>query len=392
MAAVWERYPTDADVGALYAESLMDLRPWDLWSVDRQPRPDTPKLIAVLEQVLRLNPEHPGANHFYIHTLESSPNPEKAAAVADRLKTLVPAAGHLVHMPTHIYVLTGRWAEASEWNESAIKADREYREISPRQGFYRVYMMHNAHMLSFASEMEGRSEAALDAARAAVGGVPADFIENKAALVDPYMGAVYDVLKRFGRWDDILKEPAPSSKLPITTAMWRMNRAVAYAAKGEVNLAEQERTAFQKAAAQVPPGALMAINTAADILQIAEHFLNGEIAYRRGDIDEAVRELRAAMAREDQLRYMEPPEWVQPVRHTLGAVLVSAKRFAEAEKVYREDLAKWPENGWSLHGLARCLREQDKSTEAKEVEARFQKAWSRADTPIESSCKCVAAK
>ena len=222
--------------------------------------------------------------------------------------------------------------------------------------------------------------------------MPAEFLASKAALVDPYMGAVYDALKRFGRWDDILKEPAPPSSLPITTAMWRMNRAVAYAAKGDLNLAEQERVAFQKAASQVPPNALMAINSAADILGIAEHFLNGEIAYRRGDIDESVRELRQAVAREDQLRYMEPPEWMQPVRHTLGAVLISAKRFADAEKVYREDLAKWPENGWSLYGLGRCLREQEKTAEAQEVEERFHKAWSRADTPIESSCKCVAAR
>jgi tetratricopeptide (TPR) repeat protein len=211
----------------------------------------------------------------------------------------------------------------------------------------------------------------------------------ESALVDPYMGAVYDALKRFGRWDDILREPAPPSYLPITTAMWRMNRAVAYAAKGEGALAEQEHVAFQEAADQVPEDALMAINPAAHILKIAEHFLSGEIAFRRGDIDQSVRELREAIFWEDRLRYMEPPEWMQPVRHTLGAFLLSAGRLDEAEKVYREDLAKWPENGWSLYGLSRCLQQRGANAEAEKVAERLRKTWSRADVPISSSCRCV---
>ncbi len=389
MAEVWEEHPQDPDVGTLYAEALMDLRPWDLWTQDQQPRPETPVIVAVLEEVLRLDPKHPGANHLYIHTVEPSRHPEKANAAAERLRDLVPGSGHLVHMPSHIYVLTGRWADAAQQNELAISADRAYRTIAPRQGFYHVYMLHNHHMLAFASMMEGRREVAVRAAREVVESVPEDYKKREAALVDPYMGAIYDVLKRFGRWDDILKEPAPPSYLPITTAMWRMNRGVAYAAKGDIVLAAQERVAFQKAASQVPEGSLMAINPAADILKIAEYFLDGEISYRRGDIDVSVRALRQAIALEDRLRYMEPPEWMQPVRHTLGAVLMSAGRFEEAEKVYREDLADWPENGWSLYGLSRCLEERGAGAEAKEVEERFGKAWSRADAPIASSCLCV---
>lgn len=389
MGKVWADYPRDSDVGTLYAESLMNLRPWDLWSVDQKPRPETPTIIAVLEEVLRLDPDHPGAHHLYIHAIEPSPHPEKAIASAEGLCKLVPGSGHLVHMPSHIFVLTGRWADAVKQNELAIEADRAYRRIAPEPGFYRLYMLHNQHMLSFAAMMEGRSTVAIEAARAAINSVPADYLKREAVLVDPYMGAAYDALKRFGRWDDILKEPPPPSCLPITTTMWRMNRAVAHAAKGEIALAEQERAAFSQAATQVPEDALMAINTAKDILEIARHFLDGEIAYRQGDLDESVRRLRLAITTEDRLRYMEPPEWMQPVRHTLGAVLMDARRYQEAEQVYRADLKKWPENGWSLYGLSRCLHALGSAAEAKKVQERFREAWSRADTPIDSSCLCV---
>jgi tetratricopeptide (TPR) repeat protein len=244
-------------------------------------------------------------------------------------------------------------------------------------------------MLSFASMMEGRSEVAIRAAREVVDGVPEDYLRREAALMDPYMGAVYDALKRFGRWDDILSEPAPPSYLPITTAMWRMNRGVAYANKDDIVNANRERDAFREAVANVPEDALMAINPAGLIMQIAEHFLNGEIAYRRGDIDESVKELHKAIELEDQLRYMEPPEWMQPVRHTLGAVLLSAGRHEQAERAYRQDLAEWPENGWSLYGLGRCLRMRGATAEAEQVERRFRNTWSRADAPIASSCLCV---
>jgi len=389
MGEVWPDHPGDSDIGTLYAEAMMDLRPWDLWTKDGEPQTGTEEILAVLEAVLRLDPNHPGANHLYIHAVEASPHPERAAAAADRLRELVPVSGHLVHMPSHVDVLTGRWKEAATQNERAIAADRAYREISPRQGFYRLYMIHNHHMLSFASMMEGRSDVAIRSAREVVGSVPEDYRRREAALVDPYMGAVYDALKRFGRWDEILAEPAPPSYLPITTALWRFNRGLAYAAKGEVANAKKEKAEFQKAAGNVPKDAVMAINPAQRILQIAEHFLNGEIAFRGGDIDESAAELRRAIALEDDLQYMEPPEWVQPVRHTLGAVLLSAGRHQEAEAVYREDLAQWPDNGWSLYGLSRCARARGATAEAESYETRFRKVWSRADTSIGSSCLCV---
>jgi tetratricopeptide (TPR) repeat protein len=389
MRKVWQRYPDDSNIATLYGEALMDLHPWDLWTVQRQPRPGAKEVLTVLEAALRLDPDHPGANHLYIHAVEPSAHPEKANAAADQLRDLVPASGHLVHMPSHIDVLTGRWDEAVIQNQKAMKTDRWYRKRSPRQGFYRVYMFHNSHMLAFAGMMSGRYELALAAARDVIESVPEDYKRENAALVDPYMGAVYDVLKRFGKWDAILAEPAPPEYLPITTAMWRYSRGLAYAAKGEVPHARAEQAAFRAAKAAVPADALMAINPAHDILTIAEHMLAGEIALALEDYDAAADALRQGIAVEDRLRYMEPPEWIQPVRHTLGAVQMKAQRFAEAEAAYRADLKRWPANGWSLYGLTRSLRAQGKDQEADAVEAEFRKTWQHADTPIASSCLCI---
>ena len=392
MRGVYQAYPDDSDVGTLFAEALMDLRPWDLWSQSGEPRPETNEVLAALEGVLRRDPNNPGANHLYIHAVEASPRPHRANAAADRLRDLVPGAGHLVHIPSHIDVRTGRWMQAAVQNEKAIVADTAYRRVSPRQGFYHVYMAHNHHFLAYASMMEGRYAVAIKAAREMIAGVPPAFIETQGPLVDPYMAIVYDVQKRFGKWDDILKEPAPPAGLPITAAMWRFTRAIALAAQGEIAAAEKERAEFKTAVAKVPAGAMMAINPAQKVLAIADKMLDGEIAYRRGDSDAAITLLRDAVQVEDSLRYMEPPEWIQPVRHTLGAFLLDAGRAAEAERVYREDLARWPENGWSLQGLAASLKAQGKTTEAEVAERKFRRAWARADTPIGTTCLCVKAK
>ncbi len=388
MARVYARYPDDTDVGTLYAEALMDLHPWDLWTNDGAPKGDVLRILAVLEGVLERQPDHPGANHLYIHAVEPSSHPEKALAAADRLRGLVPASGHLVHMPSHIYVLTGRWAQASEQNEKAIRADRNYRKLSPRQGFYRVYMTHNHHMLAFASMMEGRFEAALRAARELVADVPEDYKREQSAYIDPYLMVVTDVLTRFGRWDDVLAEPEPPAYLSITTAFWRFSRGVARANLGEFDDADAERDKFREAVQNVPPDALMAINPAHDVLAVAAHVLDGEIAYRRGDLDDAITALSKAVELEDRLKYMEPPEWILPARHALGVVLLDAGRIDDAEKVYRDDLAAWPENGWSLYGLAQCL-ERKGSNEAAAAAKRFREAWARSDTKIHASCLCA---
>lgn len=388
MKEVRQKHPKDNDIGVLYAESMMDLRPWDLWSRKGEPRPETPEIVSTLETVLAADPNHPGANHLYIHAVEASNSPEKANAAAERLRTLVPASGHMVHMPAHIDVRTGRWQKASDQNEAAMRVDAKYREISPNQGFYRLYMAHNPHFLAYACMMEGREKDALAAAREMVGSIPPEAIKENGAMFDGYTPIIMETLMRFGRWDEILKEPAPPKELPITTAIWRFTRAIAHGAKGDLGAAEREQAEFKKAVAAVPEGASMAINPADRVLTLAAHMLEGELAFRRGEIDKAVSELTSAIAIEDDLMYMEPPDWPQPVRHTLGAVLVSAKRFDDAEKVYRADLEKWPENGWSLYGLAQCL-EAKGSPEAEKVMARFKKAWSRADTEIDSTCLCI---
>lgn len=390
MKKVYERQANDADVATLYAEALMDLQPWDLWAKDGSPKGNTGEILAVLEHALTIDPNHPGANHLYIHAVEASRQPERGIASADRLREMVPMSGHLVHMPSHIDVRVGRWALASAQNEAAARADRVYRELSPRQGFYNVYMAHNHHFLSFASMMEGRSAVALRAADDMLAGIPDDFIRDQAAFADPFLSFRLDVLKRFGRWDDVLREPRPRGGLPISTAMWHYSRGIAYAAKGDVDSAVKEQEKFREAVKKVPDGALTGINPAHKVLSIAERMLIGEIEFRRGNLNKALAVLREGVAIEDDLLYMEPPEWMQPVRHTLGAFLTSAKRYSEAEQVYRDDLKVWPENGWSLYGLAQCLKAQGATEEARKVEARFAKTWARADVKIGSSCLCVA--
>lgn len=390
MKQVWEKYRTDNDVAVLYVESLMDLQPWDLWTKDGQPKGRTTEIVAVLEEVRSRDPKHPGANHLYIHAVEAGPHPEKGNDAADRLRNAVPAAGHLVHMPSHIDVQVGRWALAADQNAKAAKADAKYRELVPRQGFYRVYMAHNDHFRAFASMMEGRYKVARECAQQMIAAVPTDYAQQNAALVDPVMSIELDVLMRFGKWEEILRQPAPPAYLPITTCMWHFTRGVAFAATGRIAEAERELTAFRAGVKKVPEGALWSINPAANVLAIADQVLAGEIEYRRGNIDKAVEHLRTAAAREDELRYLEPPDWVQPVRHTLGAVLTSAGRYSDAEVVYREDLVNWPENGWSLYGLSVCLKARGATAEAQEVERRFRKTWARADTKIDTSCLCTS--
>jgi tetratricopeptide (TPR) repeat protein len=389
MREVHRAHPDDADAATLFAESMMILRPWDLWKGDGTPHPGTTEIISTLEVALRLVPDHPGANHLYIHALEASPRPEQALAAADRLCDLVPASGHLVHMPSHIYSRTGRWQEAAGQNIRAVAADRRYRERSPRQGFYRIYMAHNHHFLAFACMMSGRSRQALEAARDMLDSIPPEAIREQGAFLDPVMGLPLEVMMRFGRWEEILRQPAPPAGLPISRALFHWVRGIAFAARGEVDAAVGEEEKFLRMAADIPPKTLFGNNTTGQVFGIARHILAGEIAYRRDRLETALEELRAAVALEDELIYNDPPDWIQPARHTLGAILLAARRHGEAERVYREDLARWPENGWSLAGLTRSLRGRGAAAEADEVERRFRRAWSAADLRIGTSCLCV---
>jgi tetratricopeptide (TPR) repeat protein len=391
MRDVWKANPNDADVGALFAESLMDLRPWDFWTPAGESQPGTEEIVATLETVLAKQPNHPLALHLYIHAVEASPNPERAV-VADRLRDLQPGLGHLVHMPSHIDVRLGRWAKAIETNAKAIESDRKYRQQSPRQGFYHVYMAHNHHMLAYAAIMRGQSKLAIEAINDMAKGVPPEWVKENAAVADGFTAMPLEILVRFGKWDEVLAAPEPPDYLPIARALRHGSRGIALAAKGEVEKAKAEQGAFLVAKGKLPAEARFGNNAAADLLAVAEHLLAGEIRIREGKTEIGLAELREAVRREDALKYDEPPDWIHPVRHPLGAILLAEGRAAEAEQVYREDLKKLPDNGWSLFGLARSLELQGKRDEAAKVQAQFQAAWRDADIKITSSCLCLPAK
>lgn len=392
MRKVWEAHPDDADIGALYAEALMDLQPWNQWTLEGAANAGTQEVLQTLEQVLKLDPRHPLALHLYVHAVEASPLPEKAVEAADRLRELQPGLGHMVHMPSHIDVRLGRWQQAIQANEKAIAADASYRKAQPEQDFYRNYMAHNYHMLAFAAMMQGQRERSTQAIREMLAEMPADWKQQNAMFVDGMHAMPYELALRFGQWDDLLAEPEPAEHFPVARAVRLYARGVALAAKQQGADARAEQGKFRAAKNALPEEAMFVLNTAADVLAIADQMLEGEILYREGKVDEALSALREAVRREDALRYIEPPDWIQPVRHALGATLMDARKFAEAEAVYRADLKKHPENGWSLFGLAESLRAQGKTAEADEVELRFKAAWQRADVPLTSSCYCLPGK
>jgi tetratricopeptide (TPR) repeat protein len=291
-------------------------------------------------------------------------------------------------MPSHIDVRRGRWQQAIEANAKAMEADRRYTALSPEQGFYRLYMAHNHHMLAYAAMMTGRSALALRTVREMVAGIPLEFFRANP-FADGFMAMPLEVLMRFGRWDEVLAEPTLPEFVPISRALQHYARAVAHAAKDDVPSALKEQEAFLAARARVPKEAFFGNNSASDVLDVAERFMRGEILFRLGRIDDGLASLREAAAREDGLRYDEPPDWIMPVRHALGAALLQAGRFADAETVFREDLTKLPGNGWSLYGLSRALALQKRAAEAAAVEERFDGVWKQADVVIKSACLCL---
>jgi len=387
MRSVWAAYPRDADVGALFAEAMMDLRPWDLWLPDGKPQPGTEELIGALDAVRKLEPSHPLALHLYIHAVEAH-DPARADAAADALRDRLPGLGHLVHMPSHIDVRRGRWQQAIVANTKAIAADKSYTSRSGQQGFYRLYMAHNHHMLTYGAMMSGQSALALQRIREMVADIPLEFFRANP-WADGFMAMPLEVLMRFGRWPEILAEPAFPDFVPISRSLQHYARGVAFAATGRAPEAEQELAAFREARQKVAKEATFGNNNGNDILDVAEHVLKGELAFRAGRRDEGIALLREGVAREDKLRYDEPPDWIQPVRHPLGAALLAAGRFAEAEAVFREDLAKLPDNGWGLYGLQRALALQKKKAEAADALKRFDQIWSKADVKIQSACLCL---
>jgi tetratricopeptide (TPR) repeat protein len=392
MREVWKRFSNDVDVGALFAEAMMDLRPWNQWTVEGQPNPGTEEIIAALDAVLKLNPRHPFANHLYIHAVEASPHPERADAAADRLRKLQPGLAHNVHMPSHIDIRCGRWHEAIATNVKAVQADKRYRAATGNRplGLFPMYAAHNQHMLAYAALMTGQSKLAMRYVREMIKDLPLEFVRENAAAVEAFGAVPMEVMMRFGKWDDILAEPENyPAYMPFARAVHHGTRAIAFAAKGDTENARNEQTIFRKLVQRVPKETAVSNNTAESIIALANHMIEGELLIAEGKLDPGLDELRAALTLEDGLKYDEPPSWMIPLRHTIGANLMHAGRFAEAEQVYRDDLKRLPENGWSLLGLSEALAAQQKDgAEVEATRARFNKVWSKADVKITSSCLC----
>jgi tetratricopeptide (TPR) repeat protein len=387
MRQLHARYPDDLDAATLYAEALMDLRPWNYWTRDMRPYPETKVIHHVLESVLARNPNHPGAIHLYIHAVELG-RPELAEAGAERLWKLAPGAGHLVHMPSHIFRRIGRYADASRSNQDAIAADEDYIVQCRAQGVYPLaYYPHNIHFLWDSATMEGRSQVAIEAARKSASSIP-EGAWREVPLLHQFLVAPLFAYTRFGKWDLILSESRPPQDSPFWTGAWHFARGLAFTARGELERADQELESLQRIAAQKSLDGFRVTfsrNGAKAILDIATEVLAGELAAKRGDYDNAIARLHRAILLEDNLIYNEPPDWHVPVRQSLGAVLLAAGRPAEAEAIYWQDLNQNRENGWSLFGLMQSFQSLGKAEQAAAVEARFRKAWSRADVSLTAS-------
>ena len=388
MRDAWLAFPDDPDVGVLYAESLMNLQPWEYWTNEGEPLDNALEIVAVLETVLAKHPMHPGANHFYIHAVEASLRPGIASASADRLRDLIPGSGHLVHMPSHIYINTGRYDDAVTSNQEAIAADEAYFAKVGAPGFYSLYYIHNIHFLAFGAMMEGRSEIAIDATRQMEAKVPEPFLRGFPEFADGLMPAKFHALIRFGRWQEILEEPSYPEYRKLSRAVRSYARVVALANLLRTEEARAELEIFDRTMAEVPEDWNVGNNKASVILKISRQMALAEVLWREDKMEEAFAEMRAAVAAEDQLVYDEPPGWMLPVRHALGAILLAAGEVEEAEEVYRTDLEDWPENAWSLLGLEQCLRKAGRDAEADALNPRVTAAWARADVLPPASCYC----
>jgi tetratricopeptide (TPR) repeat protein len=386
MREVHKRFPNDLDIATLYIESMMDVRPWGYWMPDGRPHEGTADIVALTEDLIRRNPKHPGALHLYIHLVEATSTPERAEKAADALLTLVPAAGHMVHMPSHIYQRVGRYADAMKSNQLAIQADEDYITQCRAQGLYPMgYYPHNIHFLWFAASADGQSRIAIESARKVASKID-DAVMKDMPMLAAFRVVPYYALTRFGQWDAMLNEPEPPATSAYLKGGWHYARGVAFAAKGQLAQAEQElaklREIMKDTSLDQP---LFSPNTGRAVLSVGPEVLAGEIAAARGEFDKAIAHLTSAVRLEDALVYTEPSEWHYPPRLALGAILLEAGRPAEAETVYWEDLRRNRDSGWALFGVLQALRAQQKDDLAAIVEARFKKAWERADVTLTSS-------
>ena len=385
MRAAAERFPQDADIQTLYADAQMNTMPWDYWQKDGAAKPETALVLDALERVIARQPDHAGALHYHIHLLEASADPDRAAASADRLGSLMPAAGHMVHMPAHIYIRVGRYADAAEVNVRAIAADEDYLAQCQAQGLYPVsYYPHNLHFLWAAATLEGRRAVAVDAARKVAEKVPHHHA-GKLAWTTDFPVTPMLAYARFGMWQDVLTEPQPPANEPYAMGIWHYTRGLGFVARGRLDAAARELMALETVMKHEAFATTFKELPLLTNLKIASRILEGELGMKRGNAEAALASLREAVTVEDDLPYAEPPLWHHPPRQILGAILLDAGRPADAEAVYREDLKRFRENGWSLFGLAKSLEAQGKSADALAAKQRFEKAWARADVQLSSS-------
>ena len=385
MAAVQAKYPKDRDIATLYAASLMNLSPWNYWEGDGAPGPNTAVLLGVLEEVIEAQPDHPGALHYYIHAVEAV-HPRRAEQAADTLGDLMPNAGHMVHMPSHIYMRVGRYADSYDANAKASQADETYVSQCRAQGIYPLnYYPHNLHFMVWSAMFQGRSAAALQTAREVQSKVPKDMEGNVFAAFETFMSQPMYVMVRFGQWSDVLKEPEPPKTNEFMRGVWHYARGMAYANTGETRKAKRELKALAKIRDGIAEDYFIGFGTAPVLLTIAGELLEGDLLAKAKKYDRAIAHLSRAVRLEDGLLYNEPPDWYFPTRHVLGAVLLDAGYPREAETVYWQDLRKNPGNGFSLTGLQQALEAQGRADEAQAVVVERDAAWKDADVRLTSS-------
>ncbi len=384
IAKVAEQFPDDAEPATLHAAAIMNTMPWDYWRGGK-PQPGTVQAKELLEQVIAAHPDHPGAHHYYIHLMEAR-EPHLAEPSADALGKLMPAAGHLVHMPAHIYIRVGRYDDAVTSNQRAIEADLDYIAQCNAQGLYPVaYYPHNIHFLWASATFGGRAELAIESADNLASEVPVE-MAGSLAFLQNYLATPLFARVRFGRWQEVLDTPAPPPGQTFQKAMWHYAQGLALAATGDTGDARRQLKALGKLRRSADLAELrISFATGSDLVRLTEHLLAGEIQAARGRMSRAIDEMRSAVALQDSFRYAEPPSFHYPVRQSLGAVLLEAGQAAEAETVYRRDLEHNPHNGWSLFGLAEALRAQQRDEEANEAQQRYQEAWKSADVTLEAS-------
>jgi tetratricopeptide (TPR) repeat protein len=380
MGELAKKYPDDLDAATLYAESAMDLRPWQLWSSDGKPAEGTEEIVATLESVLHRNPNHPGAIHYYIHAIEASPHPERALPYAPKLSQLMPMAGHLVHMPAHIYERVGKFSAAAASNVAAVAADEAYFKAMGAPRIYSMLYAHNLDFLAVARSMQGRYGEAIATSDKLI--AFAEPVVKQMPMFEPIMAKSLLMRIRFNKWDEIMKQPRPETSLPVTTTIWHLARGLAYAARGDVEGARIEQTALQRMIQSIPPDSMFGLNQTTNVLKVADNVLAARIAEADHDYAGALAFYSSAVAAEDALAYDEPPAWFQPTREMLGGYHLRRASFAAAEKVFRADLEKNPGNGRSLFGLMESLKAQGKDRAAAVARRRFAAAWKNADSKL----------